>query len=125
MRRKNDAKNKSRLHRKPIRRCNLRPKLHFSSFLLVAQHFFHTFPSNSALPNQLDFSFLFLDLLLGMCFPSFCLFAKMIAFFPIFCLFVKCFCFLVYLFADLMLFFHFLEPKFLWIHDFIFFCCCC
>ena len=42
--------------------------------------------------------------------------------------FLDCCCFFVYLFADMMLFFHFLESAFLWISDLIsvvIFPCCC
>jgi hypothetical protein len=72
------------------------------------------------LPNQFDFSFLFLDLLLGMCFPFFCLFKKEIAFFW----FVFLLNVIVFWFTFLLIwyyFFHFLEPKFLCIYNFIFF----
>jgi hypothetical protein len=90
------------------------PNLHFCSFISVAQHFFHAFTSNSALRSQLVFSFLFLNILLGMCLPIVFLavFFPLICYFLLVCFFLIVVVFLVDLFVDMMLFFHFFRLGF-------------
>ena len=120
MRRKNDAKNKSRLHRKPIRRINLRPKPALFLLRFSYSTFFPHFSIKFGITQSIWFVISFSGPFLGYVFSNFLPVKKKMHFFLI-CFLAKCYCFLVYLFADLILFFPFFGTKislYTWFHFF-------